>query len=261
MAAAAAVAFAAHLADGAAASALRVACASTGGPLETVAGRGDDFRVQPALAAAQGLLAAHAAEGGLAGTSGILEGPQGAFALIAGATWNGWPSRQLRPRLHDVTFKRYEGAMYAQAVFDALERLPPLTGDVARIELGVPAFAVGYSERSAANEDAPASLLGATLHALATLHPAARASTVHVTADEQLGRFGARIRIELADGSAFEATGDGDTSGWSSETIDSLSAERVGSKRLVRAVRALDAAPNVLAVERAAARCGPRPIR
>ena len=224
-------------------SALRIAAATIGGPLETVSGRGEDFRAQPAFAAAQGVLATRAATGGLVGTTGILEGPQGPFALICGQPWPGWPVGG-GPRIHHVTFKRYEGAMYAQAIFAALEQLPPLSGEVT-VELRVPAFAVGYSERGASNDRAPSSLTGSTLDALARLHPGARASSVRATADDAVGRFGAAVTIALPDGSVVAATGDSDTSGWMSDEVDALCRSRLGDDSLVAAVRALDGGGSV----------------
>jgi hypothetical protein len=251
VAAAATYARLAGLDDERAVSALRVAASTIGGSLETVTGRGDDFRAQPALAVAQGLLAARAAEAGLAGTTHILEGPHGAFRLVCRDEWPGWPpSPAGGASIHAVTFKRYEGAMYAQAIYAALERMPPLAGEIERIELRVPRFALGYSDR-VANEGAPASLAGAAHQALAVLHPGARAARVDAIADDGLGRFGATVRAELGEGGAYEETGDGDTSGWSSTDVAAHCRSKLESDELVVAVQGLDDADGVGRIEAA----------
>jgi hypothetical protein len=246
MAAAATLASLWQLDDDDAISALRIAAAAIGGALETVSGRGDDFRVQPALAAVPGVLAARAAVAGVAGTTGILEGPQGPFALVCGGPWPGWPARE-RPGIHGVAFKRYEGAMYAQAIFGALEQLPLLAGDI-DVRLRVPTFAAGYSGRSAANDRAPSSLAGITADAVAALHPSARVTAFSVTADDTVGQLGAAVSVTLADSTSVAAHGDGDTSGWSSADVDALCRARLGDNRLVAAVRALDDGGRVDAV-------------
>ena len=246
MAAAATLASVRELADGDAVSALRIAAGTIGGALETVSGRGDDWRAQPALAAVEGVLAARAAAAGLAGTTGILEGPQGPFELVCGGPWPGWPEPS-RPRIHGATFKRHQGAMYAQAIFDALERLPELAGSV-DVELRVPLFAIGYSERSASNDRAPASLAGVTAAALAETHPSARIGSFCARGDDAVGRLGAAVTAGLADGRSFTANGDGDTSWWSATDVDEVCRARLGGDALVTAVRGLDNGGTVAAV-------------
>ena len=233
--------------DDAATSALRIAAGVTGAALETVAGRGDDWRVQPGLAAAVGVLAARAAAGGMRGAVGSLDGRQGLYALACGAAWPGWPGAGA-PRLHDVTFKRWGVAMYGQAIFDALERMPRLTGELARLSVTVHPFAVGYGEQSRRGTGSPASLRGIALQALATVQPAVtRATEEHVTvaADDALSPLGARVELEVAGAGidAATAVGDGDTSGWRRADIVTRCAARSGRPeavdRLAAAVAAL----------------------
>ena len=70
--------------------AIRLAAATAGGPLG-VFGGGDAWRLQPALASGQGLLAAQAAGAGARGAAGALEDPQGMLAVIAGHGFTGLP--------------------------------------------------------------------------------------------------------------------------------------------------------------------------
>jgi 2-methylcitrate dehydratase PrpD len=253
VAAAATVARIAGHDDATAASALRIAASAGGGTLETVAGRGDDWQVQPALAAAAGVAAARAAEGGLAGTVGMLEGVHGLYARTCGGPWPGWPAER-EPRITAVTFKRFGAATYAQAVYAAIELMPPLAGDVERVSLRVPPFAAGYGGGHAAGERSPASLVSIAARALALLRPGGRLrpGAIEVEADATLGPLAAHVEI-VADGRTYEASGDGDTAGWTSADVDERCSARLGARgaELVRAVRALDGASGVTAVAEA----------
>ncbi|MPZ28263.1 MAG: hypothetical protein GEV12_18090 [Micromonosporaceae bacterium] len=203
-------------------AAARLATGVMGGPVHPVDSEGD-WRLQPALAAAAGVLAARAAAthrprpGGLEAEGG----PLAQFAGARPATVTADP----RPRLPEVAFKRHGVAMYGQAVYDAVARLPAPAGPVDRMVVTVPEFAARYGgwSRDAATcgeaGDSVASVARLARDALAAAHPGTAPPPVEVRADDAVGPLGARVTVRTAGGETHAAAGSGDTRHWGPDDI------------------------------------------
>lgn len=206
--------------------AARLAAAAMGGPIFPVNTRGD-WRLQPALAGAPGMLAAMAAPTA-PGTPKALECSHGPLALFTGAPA---PALAGGPRLPHVTFKRHGAAMYGQAIYDAIERLDTVASPIEAIDVTVPRFAAGYAGQEAATADAVSSVAGITRAALASLHPGSPApplDQIRVHGDDAVDRLGAEVAVTLGDGRRLVSLGSGDTSGWTRADVTAHCARRVG---------------------------------
>lgn len=208
--------------------ATRLATGVMGGPIHPVNSDGD-WRLQPALAGAAGVVAASTVgvhrprSGGLEAEGGPLAHFTGRpAARIAGAA----------PRLPQVVFKRHGVAMYGQAVYDAVAQLPRLAVPVDRVVVTVPHFAAEYGGRSREGGESVASVAGLAVAALAAHHegaPVTDRDRVEVRADDAVGPLGARITVRLLDGREHEAAGSGDTSDWGPEEIEAQCRRRTGA--------------------------------
>ncbi|MGW7276234.1 MmgE/PrpD family protein [Streptomyces sp. NPDC054864] len=219
LAAAATMSLMLDLPEDSACAALGLAAASAGGPLGVVSTGGDGWILQPALAVQAGVSAAIAASAGLKGGAGTLSGPQGLYAMFGDGSGLEPPQPEARAAIHRVTFKRFPVAMYGQSIFDALQGLPPVSGTLRRISVRLAPFASSYGNQSDASPDSISSVEGITKAALRAFHPGLVADwgdpeRLEVAGDPTLSELGARVDIELEDGSVLALTGDGDTSGW-----------------------------------------------
>jgi len=204
--------------------AVRIAAATAGGPLGVFAG-GDAWRLQPALAAAQGVLAERAARAGARGAPGALEGEQGILATLAGATYTGIPAGP--PRIGQVMFKRHPVPMYGQAVFDAIRRAGSRLEGATALTVRVAPFAAAYGDQ---RPGAVTSVAAITRAALAQTGAASAATMeIEVVGDAGLGLHDAVVELAAAGGgSAARLTGSGDTSGWSPDDVAGHCAARIG---------------------------------
>ncbi|MDW8480219.1 MAG: MmgE/PrpD family protein [Xanthomonadales bacterium] len=186
-------------------------------------------RLHFALAALEGFLAAELAAAGIPGPLRLLEGEQGLFAATAPAAR---PEAVLAPAgswlIHELSFKPYPACRHVHPAIDALAALLPLApAEIAGIEVACYAAAVAFCDRPepASPEEArfslqhalaarillgepePAHYRGA---ALADPALAALRRRIRLREDEELSRafprrFGARVRITLADGRELAA--------------------------------------------------------
>lgn len=209
--------------------AARLGACVTGGPLSSVNGQGD-WRIQPALAAAAGFLAATAAE---VHTSdfGALEAKFGPLEQIVG----GGPAApgDTTPRLPSVTFKRYGGPMYGQAIYDALENLPAIAGRMQVVTVTVSPFACMYAAQGEVSTDSVTSIKGLTFEALRTWHSVPvglSAEGIAVRGDAALGPLQAIVEVKTSDGAQYVAEGSGDTSAWTSGQVMLHCQERIGAE-------------------------------
>ena len=225
-------------AGGHAADAVRIAAASAGGSLG-VFGGGDAWRLQPALAAVQGLLAMAAARAGARGAPGALEGEQGMLATLAGRAYTGIPPGP--PRIGWVMFKRHPVPMYGQAVFDALDGAAAQVAGATALRVRVPPFAAAYGDQ---RPGAVTSIAAIARAALARVDPGAAAATIEVSGDAELGLHDAVIEVARGGGPvAAVLTGSGDTSRWSPDDVARHCVARIGpaGARIAAAARDLAA--------------------
>ncbi len=220
--------------DGAAvaADAIRIAAATAGGPLGVFSG-GDAWRLQPALASGQGLLAAQAAFAGARGAPGALEAPQGLLAVVTGRPFAGLPDGA--PRIAEVMFKRHPVPMYGQAVFDAVHRMAgPFDGGAA-LRVRVPPFAAEYADQGSGSVTSVEAITRAALAA----RPGAGDLTIEVIGDPGLGLHDAVLELSRAGCEPVMVTGSGDTSAWSPDQVADHCAQRAGTTgaRLAAAAR------------------------
>jgi hypothetical protein len=210
--------------DGPVVEAVRIAAAVAGGALG-VFGGGDAWRLQPALAGGQGLLAVAAARAGAQGAPGALEGEQGMLATLARRTYTGIPAGP--PRIAQVMFKRHPVPMYGQAVFDALEGAAAEVAGATALQVRVAAFAAAYGDQ---RPGAVTSIAGIARAALERIDPAAAArAAIDVAGDAQLGLHDAIIEVRHPGGRAPGVlTGSGDTSRWSPDEVERHCAARIG---------------------------------
>jgi 2-methylcitrate dehydratase PrpD len=196
--------------------ALRLAASAVGGPL-AVFGSGDAWRLQPGLAAVEGLHAARAAAGGLAGAPETLDGEGGALAHLAGAGRS--PAGSGDPAILGVTFKRFRVPMYGQAICAAFEDAR-LDGQTAGLRIRVPTFATEYADQRAGSVT---SVQGIALAGLASGAPRVTApppEAIEVIGDDGVGGHGAEVEVTLEDGTVQVLRGDGDTSGWTRTDVE-----------------------------------------
>jgi MmgE/PrpD N-terminal domain len=220
------------------ADAIRIAAAAAGGSLGVFGdGDGDAWRVQPALASVQGLLAARAARAGARGAASALEGAQGMVAVLAGRAYTGIPAGP--PRIARVMFKRHPVPMYGQAVFDALESAGAEVAGATALRVRVPPFAAAYGDQ---RPGAVTSIAAITRAALRRIDPlAASQASIEVAGDGRLGPHDAVIEVRPTTARpGVTLIGSGDTSGWSADDVARHCAARIGpsGERIAAAARA-----------------------
>ncbi|MEU4842445.1 MmgE/PrpD family protein [Nocardia testacea] len=220
LAAAATAALVLRLSEEVACSALGLASAATGGPLGVVSTEGDGWRLQPALAVQAGVTAALASAAGLRAAADALSAEHGFYALFGGLLGAGERHRVQPPAVHRVTFKRYPVAMFGQSIFDAIRRLPPISGIADRIDVEVAPFAAQYGNQQSGSTTSIASVEGITLAAVQRFLPdldvgsGTRRVPIRIIGNPVLPDLTARIQLTMADGQQYSGAGDGDTSGW-----------------------------------------------
>ncbi len=209
-------------------NAIRIAAACAGGALGVFRG-GDAWRLQPALASVQGLLAARAALAGARMPAGALEGPQGMLAALGARPFDGVGAGA--PRIGAVTFKRHPVPMYGQAIFDALARAPavdwPETGWGVHVHVRVPSFAAAYGDQ---RPGAVTSIEAITRAALAARHPRAPdPDSITVAGDPDLGMLDAVLELSAPGRQAPQRlAGSGDTSDWTAADVAAQCATLAG---------------------------------
>ena len=198
-------------------NAARLGCSLVGGPLGAVNG-GDDWQVQPAIAAAAGMMAALVSREHRSNV-GALEGDLGPLSHFSGRVPDASPRTGLR--LDDVTFKQQGGAMYGQAIYQAVQQAEIGAG-VHRLIVQVPIFAERYANQQNQETRSVASVEGTLLAALTTklgADAAASVDQIEVESDPQLEDLSARLVIHDSDGTHHVITASGDTSSWTSRDV------------------------------------------
>jgi 2-methylcitrate dehydratase PrpD len=207
-------------------AALRLAAATAGGVL-SVFDQGDAWRLQPAIAAVQGVQAARAAAGGLDGSPETIDGEGGIIEMLtSGRRLSGAADR---PVVMGLTFKRFPVPMYGQAICAAIEG-SGLSGEISSMTVTVPEFATAYAAQGA---DSVTSIAGIAARALSDLPDPVigpRADAIEVRGCDDVGPHGALVDIEMADGSSHSLQGDGDTSDWGAPMFDRHYARLLGDE-------------------------------
>ncbi len=186
-------------------------------------------RLHVALAALEGVLAAHFAAAGITGPLALLEGPQGLFAATApGADPEAVLAESPDWLIFEVSFKPYPACRHAHPAIDALSALLPLRAEsVRRIEVETYRAAVDFCGRAQPASEPEARF--SIPHALAARLLLGEPDPAHYRqpwltdprVQDLRGRialaeasefsrrfpahFGARVRVQLDDGSEVAA--------------------------------------------------------
>ncbi|MGW4591974.1 MmgE/PrpD family protein [Amycolatopsis thermoflava] len=221
--------------------ALGLAATFTGGSVSAVNDPGDAWRFQPAAATQAGVTAAAAAEAGARIEHSAMSGEHSLGRLFGPGDLALGKLPAAGSAIHAVTFKKYETAMFGQAIMDAVAAVPP--GDpIDRLELEVCTWTLTYGGDQTESPDAGiASVPGIFRSFAGSRLGVTDAGALAVSGDAALDPLSARLTVRRRGGRVETWSGSGDTSFWRSADFETHCRRRIPHDNPMLAAPAGDA--------------------